>query len=70
MSDKVVLITGGAARIGAEIGRTLHAQNYRIAIHYRRSAKKAEALECGANGFLMKPIRNDDLISKIATVIV
>ena len=32
--------------------------------------KKAEALECGANGFLMKPIRNDDLIAKIRTVIV
>lgn len=32
--------------------------------------KKAEALECGANGFLMKPIRNDDLIKKIGTVIV
>jgi putative two-component system response regulator len=32
--------------------------------------KKVEALECGANGFLMKPIRNDDLLGKIATVIV
>jgi len=32
--------------------------------------KKSEALEFGANGFLMKPIRNDDLIKKIATVIV
>ena len=32
--------------------------------------KKAEALECGANGFLMKPIRNEDLIAKMSTVIV
>ncbi|MBT5933968.1 response regulator [Sulfurimonas sp.] len=32
--------------------------------------KKVEALECGANGFLMKPIRKDDLINKIKTVIV
>jgi len=32
--------------------------------------KKAEALESGANGFLMKPIRNDDLITKMSTVIV
>ena len=32
--------------------------------------KKVEALECGANGFLMKPIRNDDLMNKIKTVIV
>ncbi len=32
--------------------------------------KKVEALECGANGFLMKPIKKDDLLKKIATVIV
>ncbi len=32
--------------------------------------KKSEALEFGANGFLMKPIRNNDLISKMKTVIV
>jgi putative two-component system response regulator len=32
--------------------------------------KKSEALEFGANGFLMKPIRNDELLAKMATVIV
>ena len=32
--------------------------------------KKSEALEFGANGFLMKPIRSDDLLKKMATVIV
>jgi len=32
--------------------------------------KKGEALEFGANGFLMKPIRNDELMRKIATVII
>jgi putative two-component system response regulator len=32
--------------------------------------KKGEALEYGANSFLMKPIRKDDLIEKIETVIV
>jgi CheY-like chemotaxis protein len=32
--------------------------------------KKSDALEFGANGFLMKPIRNLDLMNKIATVIV
>jgi len=32
--------------------------------------KKSEALEFGANGFLMKPIRSEELIKKIATVIV
>ena len=28
--------------------------------------KKTEALECGANGFLMKPVREKDVINKIA----
>jgi putative two-component system response regulator len=32
--------------------------------------KKGEALELGANGFLMKPIRNTDLLAKMETVIV
>ncbi|MDP1784237.1 MAG: response regulator [Sulfuricurvum sp.] len=27
--------------------------------------KKTEALECGANGFLMKPIREKEVLSKI-----
>jgi putative two-component system response regulator len=31
--------------------------------------KKAEALECGANGFLMKPIREKDVISQIDKLI-
>jgi len=32
--------------------------------------KKSEALEFGANGFLMKPIKKDDLIKKMETVFV
>lgn len=32
--------------------------------------KKGEALEFGANAFLMKPIRNTDLLSKMQTVVV
>ena len=32
--------------------------------------KKGEALEFGANSFLMKPIRKDDLIAKITSVLV
>jgi putative two-component system response regulator len=32
--------------------------------------KKNDALEFGANGFLMKPIRNADLVQKISTVMV
>lgn len=32
--------------------------------------KKAEALDHGANGFLTKPIRNDELIKQISQMIV
>lgn len=28
--------------------------------------KKTEALECGANGFLMKPVREKDVLAKIS----
>ncbi len=42
--QKVVLITGGARRVGAVIARHLHAHNMRIIIHYRSSAKEAQAL--------------------------
>jgi pteridine reductase len=40
----VALITGGARRVGAVIARTLHAQGYDLAMHYRHSAKEAQAL--------------------------
>lgn len=42
--NKTALITGAAARIGAEIARTLHAAGMNIVIHYRHSSSKAEAL--------------------------
>jgi len=32
--------------------------------------KKAEALDYGANGFLTKPIRNDELIKQISQMVV
>ncbi len=44
MTNKSVLITGGAARIGARIARKLHQANMDIIIHYRRSDKRAKAL--------------------------
>ncbi|WP_115541027.1 pteridine reductase [Xanthomonas campestris] len=36
-SSKVVLITGAARRIGAQIATTLHASGYRVALHAHRS---------------------------------
>ncbi len=48
LKGQVVLITGGARRIGAEIIRTLHAAGASVLIHYRSSAAAAAALsdEC------------------------
>jgi len=45
LSGKVLLITGAARRIGAEIVRTLHAEGMNIALHYRNSREEAEALK-------------------------
>ncbi|WP_415897527.1 pteridine reductase [Neptuniibacter sp. QD72_48] len=44
-ATKVALITGGARRVGATTASTLHAAGYTVAIHYRSSAKAAEALQ-------------------------
>jgi pteridine reductase len=44
LRDRVVLITGGARRVGAEIARTLHAAGANVLIHYRSSASAAMAL--------------------------
>jgi pteridine reductase len=44
LRDQVVLITGGARRVGAEIVRTLHAAGAKVFIHYRTSAAAAIAL--------------------------
>jgi pteridine reductase len=44
LRDQVVLITGGARRVGAEIARTLHAAGANVMIHYRSSAAAALAL--------------------------
>ena len=41
LRDQVVLITGGARRVGAEIARALHAAGANILIHYRSAAAAA-----------------------------
>ena len=43
-SSPVILITGAARRVGAEIACTLHAAGARVAIHYRSSVRDANAL--------------------------
>jgi len=41
---KTALITGGAARIGAQIAETLHDNDYKIIIHCNQSLEKAQLL--------------------------
>lgn len=40
----VVLVTGAARRVGAQIARTLHAAGATVVLHYRSSADEARAL--------------------------
>lgn len=49
LQNKVILITGGAKRVGASICRLLHASGANLMIHYRRSAKEARALQAELN---------------------
>ena len=41
---KTALITGGAVRIGAQIVKTLHENNYRVLVHCHQSKKNAQIL--------------------------
>jgi pteridine reductase len=45
----VVLVTGAARRVGAEIARILHAAGAVVAIHYRASAAEADRLAAELN---------------------
>ena len=49
MQNRVVLITGGARRVGAAISRLLHAGGANLLIHYRSSAVEARALQAELN---------------------
>ncbi|NMG44788.1 pteridine reductase [Aromatoleum toluvorans] len=45
----VILITGAARRVGADIARTLHAGGADVVLHYRSSSADAEALAADLN---------------------
>jgi len=49
LQDKVILITGGAKRVGAAICRLLHADGANLMIHYRTSVNEARALQAELN---------------------
>jgi len=44
LQGRVVLITGGARRVGAELVRVLHGAGASVLVHYRNSADAAHAL--------------------------
>lgn len=48
-ASPVILVTGGARRVGAEIARQLHAAGARVALHCRHSRSAAEALAAEFN---------------------
>ena len=49
MQGKVILITGGAKRVGAATCRRLHARGANLVIHYRASMGEAQALQSELN---------------------
>ena len=49
MNSPVILVTGAARRVGAQIVRTLHAAGARVVLHYRTSAPAALALAAELN---------------------
>jgi pteridine reductase len=50
LTGKTVLITGAARRVGAAIARRLHAAGANLVVHYRKSARDADALVAELNG--------------------
>jgi pteridine reductase len=49
LSGKVVLVTGGAKRVGAAIARRLHREGASLMLHYRGSEREAKALRTELN---------------------
>jgi len=49
VQGKVILVTGGAKRVGAAICRRLHAVGAMIVLHYRSAEREAQALHAELN---------------------
>lgn len=47
--NEVILVTGAAQRLGAQIAQTLHAAGYCVVVHYHHSQAAAQALVAGLN---------------------
>lgn len=73
MSSPVILITGAAKRIGAQISRHLHQLGYRLVLHYHTSETAALALQQELNAIIphsVSVVRQDlselDQLAKMA----
>lgn len=49
LTDKVVLITGAARRVGAATARALHADGAKLMLHYHRAEGEAQKLQAELN---------------------
>jgi pteridine reductase len=50
LKDMVIVVTGGAKRVGAAVCRRLHAAGARVMVHYRTSEADARALSAELGG--------------------
>ena len=73
MANRVVLITGAARRIGADIARAFHARDLDVLIHYRDSAGDARALadelnhkRAGSAELLRAELTDPDQVRRLA----
>jgi len=77
LTDKVVLVTGAARRIGAAIVTRLQQNGARVAIHYRGSATAADELAASLNEqrddsaatFQANLVSDDDIPALLADVV-
>ncbi len=67
MEPKLVLVTGGAKRIGRGIALRLFREGYRVAIHYQTSEKEARATaeECGSASLFRADLEKVDEIGRM-----
>jgi len=74
LQNKVVLITGGAKRVGESICRELHAHGANLMIHYNTSKQQAKALQAEFNlqrkdsaAIIQGDLLNMDIVASLAS---
>ncbi len=74
LQNKVVLITGGAKRVGESISRELHAHGANLMIHYNTSKQQAKALQAELNlqrkdsvAIIQGDLLNMDIVASLAS---